>query len=295
MVTAVVAVTALLVTVTFAEVDPAGMTTETGIVAAVVLLLVNVTVAPPLGAKSERFTVTIALAEPPITVAGDIVRVDNAAGGLTFRTSDFDNPLAVAVMVAPTTAVTALVWTVMAVEVDPAGTTRDAGTIAAALFDARVTVRPPVGAALESVTVAVADAPPKTDVGVKAMPVIAGGLTVIPNALVSSPVETLTEAVVALAMDLAVSVTVPVTLPPGMTMDVGPSTMSTDSAKGSISPPAGAALSTTAVKVVDSPASNVVFVAVSELMFRGATSFSESVASAKPFATAVIVPVESVV
>jgi hypothetical protein len=61
-------VTALWVTVKVPEVEPAGIVMALGTVTAEVKLLLNITLAPPVGAGTSRVTVPVtAVAEPPLT------------------------------------------------------------------------------------------------------------------------------------------------------------------------------------------------------------------------------------
>jgi hypothetical protein len=69
MVTVVKAATALVLTVKVALVAPAATVTLDGTVAALVLLLESVTVAPPAGTASLKVTVPVE-EFPPVTVAG---------------------------------------------------------------------------------------------------------------------------------------------------------------------------------------------------------------------------------
>src|SRR6516164_11689243 len=69
MVTAVAAFTALVVIAKVAVVAPAATVTEAGTVAALVLLLVNATTAPPAGAAALSVTVPVLFA-PPVRLAG---------------------------------------------------------------------------------------------------------------------------------------------------------------------------------------------------------------------------------
>ena len=80
MVTAVAAVTVLVVTANVALVAPAATVTDAGTVAALRLLLVNATTAPPTGAAALSVTVPVLFA-PPVSVAG--FRVIEASAGLT--------------------------------------------------------------------------------------------------------------------------------------------------------------------------------------------------------------------
>ena len=84
MVTEVTFPTALVVTVNVAVVDPAKTLTLAGTCAAVVLLLVSPTVAPPVGAAP--LSVTVPVDElPPVTLVGFRVTEDNdtVAAGFT--------------------------------------------------------------------------------------------------------------------------------------------------------------------------------------------------------------------
>ena len=73
---------------------------------------------------------------------------------------------------------TAVVVMVKVAVVAPAATVTLAGTDAAALLLDNVTLRPPVGAALPSVTVPVEEVPPVTDVGFTVTDETTGGFTV---------------------------------------------------------------------------------------------------------------------
>lgn len=71
-----------VVMVKAAVVDPAGTDTLTGTCAAAVLLLLNVTVAPPVGAAALKVTVPCELL-PPTTLVGFSVNVLKLTGGVT--------------------------------------------------------------------------------------------------------------------------------------------------------------------------------------------------------------------
>jgi hypothetical protein len=81
MVTAVDAVTALVLTVNVALVAPATTVTLEGTVAAAVLLLESATCAPPAGAAPLNVTVPVEDCVPPITLVGFSVSDERVAGG----------------------------------------------------------------------------------------------------------------------------------------------------------------------------------------------------------------------
>ena len=80
MIATVPTVTVFVTTVNVAVVAPAATVTEAGTVAALVLLLVNATTAPPAGAAALSVTVPVLFA-PPVSVAG--FSVIEASAGLT--------------------------------------------------------------------------------------------------------------------------------------------------------------------------------------------------------------------
>src|SRR5438477_10998135 len=158
MVTAVAAVTALVVTAKLALVAPAATVTEAGTVAALRLLLASVTIAPPTGAALPSVTLPV-LPTAPVTAGG--LTVTPTSGGFSVRVTILDAPTDVAVMLACVTAVTAFVVTAKLALVVPPATVTEAGTVAAfRLLLVSVTTAPPAGAALVSVTVPVLPAPP---------------------------------------------------------------------------------------------------------------------------------------
>ena len=91
-VTAVGTVTALVVTANVFVVAPAATVTEAGTVAALVLLLVNATTAPPAGAAALSVTVPVLFA-PPVTAVGFTVTPFKAAGGFTVSVAVLATPL----------------------------------------------------------------------------------------------------------------------------------------------------------------------------------------------------------
>ena len=86
MVTAVGTVTPLVVTANVFVVAPAATVTEPGTVAALVLLLVSVTTAPPAGAALVSVTVPV-LPALPVTAVGLTLTPSRAAGPAGFTVS----------------------------------------------------------------------------------------------------------------------------------------------------------------------------------------------------------------
>ena len=74
------AVTACVLTVKLALVDPAGMVTVAGTLAAL-LLLESATCAPPDGAAALRVTVPVDDCAPPVTLVGFSVSEETVMGG----------------------------------------------------------------------------------------------------------------------------------------------------------------------------------------------------------------------
>lgn len=112
------------------------------------------------GAGPSRVMVPV-VEVPPVTAVGERERLLRVSGS-TVRVAVLLTDPSFAVMTADTFAVTVDVLTVNVPVVAPAATLTVAGTVASAEFDDRVTVVPPVGAAVERVTVPVVDEPPMT-------------------------------------------------------------------------------------------------------------------------------------
>jgi len=159
---------------------------------------------------------------------------------LTVSVADAEVPLAVAVTAGVAVAVTAIVDTVNAAVVLPAGMVTEAGT-ETGLLVLRATPYPPVGAGPLMVTVPVDELPPVTLVGLNVSPVGAGAFTV------SVPVaEVLLAEAVVVAVTLAATAVVPivnvaVVLPAGTVTETGTETGPLVLLRLTARPPAGAA------------------------------------------------------
>jgi len=128
---------AVVETVKVVDVAPAGIVTVAGTVAEVVVEA-SVTLSPPVGAGVAIVTVAVE-GLPPVTTAGLSDR-DDIAGGAIVSVAEPVWPLDDALIVDVVLAATAVVETVNVVEVNPAGTTTEAGVVALLLLDDRVTV-----------------------------------------------------------------------------------------------------------------------------------------------------------
>jgi hypothetical protein len=175
-VTGVGALTPRVVTVNVAVVAFAATVTVEGTWAAAALLLVRETTAPPVGARPSRVTVAVD-DDPPSSPVGFSEAVIKFAG-FTVSPAVAVPAFAVAEMVANAIDRTGLVATEKVAEEAPEGTVTLTGTVATVvlLLDSPTTV-PPAGDGLLSVTVAVDDVPPITEVGFSASDDGVGGKT----------------------------------------------------------------------------------------------------------------------
>jgi len=239
--------TARVVTVKVAVVDPAATVTEAGTVATEVVPEARFTVNPPAGAAELIVTVPVD-APAPVTVVGFKLSA-LTVGPVIAKEAVVLFPVSVAVIVAVALAPTAVVETLNVALVEPAGTVTEAGTVAAALFDASVTVVPPVGAALFNVTVAVEGLPPTTLVGLRVTLETSNGLIVKVAVLLAPPRVAVTVAVAAEPTRLVVTVNVPVVEPAATVTEAGTVAAALFDAKVIVVPPAGAALESVTVPV----------------------------------------------
>ena len=168
--------TALVVTVKVRLVVPAATVTLAGTLAAVELSE-RATTVPPGGAAALNLTVPVAEL-PPTTVLG-LSEIVLRADELARVTLSAANWVALPSVADSWTVVlsTGKVVTSKLAEVAPAGTVTVPGTLAApGRLLPRLTVAPPAGAALPSVTVPVEGVPPVTLLGLTLRPVSAGRL-----------------------------------------------------------------------------------------------------------------------
>jgi hypothetical protein len=156
------AVTAEVVTVKVALVEPAAMVILAGTVAALEFEVTTICV-PSAGAGPLSFTVPVVLA-PPTRLVG-LRAKEVRMGARTLKPKVLVDPLKEAVMVAAVFVATAKVVTLNVALVEPAKTVTSAGTVAVLEFELRATTSPPVGATPLSFTVPVVLAPPTTLAG----------------------------------------------------------------------------------------------------------------------------------
>jgi len=157
-------------------VAPAAIVAVAGTVPCATLLDWSVMTNPPVGAGLAIVSVPVDK-EPPTTDVGLNVR-PVSTGAVTVNVPEvvdpFNDPVTDTGVLAATATVVALNVAVVA----PAGTVTEVCTVTAALPDDNPTVRPPVGAALLTVTVPVEPFPPTTLAGLKETPVTVMAVTV---------------------------------------------------------------------------------------------------------------------
>jgi hypothetical protein len=157
--------TAKVLTVNLALVEPAGIVTDAGTVAAFRLELVSVTVAPPDGATPVSVTVPVTVVEDPPTTLEGVTVTPMSVDGEIVRIAVFVTTPSFAVIVTLTVVDTAFVAIVKVAEEAPAGIFTEPRRTVSVLFVERLTVTPAGGAAPVKVTVPVTVAPPPTFAG----------------------------------------------------------------------------------------------------------------------------------
>jgi hypothetical protein len=174
--------TEVVATVKVADVAPATTVTLDGTLA-VELLEARPMTAPPAGAA--LYNVTVPVAEvPPSTDVGE-TDTPLKPSGLTASVAVLVDPFSVAEIVALLEVVTEVVVIVKVAEFAEPATVTLEGTVALELPEERLTTIPAGGAALESVTVPIADVPPVTAVGDTDTPVSVGAVIVSVAVLVT--------------------------------------------------------------------------------------------------------------
>lgn len=246
------AATGVVAMLKLALVAPAATVTVAGTVAFGLLEARLITV-PPAGAAFAILTVPV---EPTPPTTGDVftVRVTEFAAVIV-STAVFDTPFAVAVTVDWVLVVTATVVTAKVALVAPAGTVTVAGTAEEALLSARATTKPPVGAALLSVTVPCDATPPTTEVGLSATAVSVGALTARFTVCAVLCAVALIAAVLFVVTPSVVTVKVPVVAPAAIVSVAGRVALASLEVRATVAPPAGAALVRVTVPVEVAPPS----------------------------------------
>lgn len=171
----VLEVTAEVVIVNWADLEPATIETKAGTVADV-LLDDRVTVIPPAGAFPVSVAVPVEVV-PPTTVLGASVRLVRV-GAWIARGAVFCDWLRDAVTVSVSSLATGLVVIAKVAVVAPIGTETVAGNWPSGPEIARLTTTGAEAGGCEIVTVPVLEFPPVSDVGLSATPVTVNGLTV---------------------------------------------------------------------------------------------------------------------
>jgi hypothetical protein len=140
--------TVVVVALNVAEVAAAATVTDVGTVR-VALVFVRVTLAPPVGAAFVSEIVQVLEAFGPRLV-GLQASEDTRTGATRLTVALAELPLYVPVMVALELLAMAVVVALKVAEVAAAATVTDVGTVRVALVFVRLTLAPPVGAALVS-------------------------------------------------------------------------------------------------------------------------------------------------
>lgn len=241
-----------VVTVNVPVVAPAETVAVAG-TAAATLSLVSAIANPPTGA-ADVIVMVPEEGVPPITAAGLRDTVDRI-GGLIVRVGVFVTAPAVAVMVVVVEAPTATVVTENVAVDDAAGTVTEAGTVAAALSDDRVTTKPPACAGAESVTVPVDEAPPVNEVGLRVTEesTSATGLIVSVAGFVTAAAEAVIVAVVMAPTNVVETLNVAVVAPWATVTLAGTVAATLSLVRFTTKPPEGAMLEMVTVPVDDVP------------------------------------------
>ncbi len=247
------------VPVNVALLAPAAMVTVAGTVTAE-LLLARLTVKPPLGAAALNATVQESVPAPVIDPLAQLNedRFVVGAGAASCRTKLFVTPLALAVNVAVCAVLTDETVPVNVALLAPAAMVTVAGTVTAELLLARLTVKPPLGAAAlnatvqESVPAPVID--PLAQLNEDRFVVGAGAASCRTKLFVTPLALAVNVAVCAVLTDETVAVNVALLAPAAMVTVAGTVTAELLLARLTVKPPLGAAaLSATVQEAVPAP------------------------------------------
>jgi len=240
---------AVVVAVKVAVVAPAATVTVAGTVTAALLEL-RVTTVPPVGAAPVIVTVPVELV-PPATLAG-LKLSALITGVVTVRTADAEVLLNAAEIVEVPLTANVVIGKVAVVL--PAATVTEAGTVAAAVLeDVRVTISPPVPAALARVTVPVEGVTPATVEGLRLTDSTVAAVTVRVFVTDVVPVVAVTTTGVVVATELVVAVNVAVEAPAGTVTDPGTVTAALPDERPTARPPEPAVPARVRVPVEDVP------------------------------------------
>jgi hypothetical protein len=178
-------VTEAAVAVKVAVVAAAATVTEAGTGRAA-LSEESATAEPPVGAALDRVTVQVETLPDTTDTGAQSSEVTVGGVGVTVRAAvavPFSDAVSVTAWLAVTVAAVAVKVAVAAA----AATVTEAGTGRAALLEESATAEPPVGAALDTVTVQVEALPETTDAGAQSSEVTVGGMGVTVRAAVAVP------------------------------------------------------------------------------------------------------------
>ncbi|MCU1336772.1 MAG: hypothetical protein JWO19_2353 [Bryobacterales bacterium] len=290
-------VTVAAVAVKVAVVAAAATVTDAGTVNAEVALLERVTAEPPAGATLESVTVQGVVEDAARVVLVHCREVKVIGGAVIVRLAVLLEPLRVAVMVGVWSEVTAAAVAVKVAVVTADATVTDVGTVTAdvALLD-RATVEPPVGAALESVTVQVVvdDAARVVLVHCSEVRVIGGAVMVRLTVLLEPLRVAVMVGVWSDVTAAAVAVKVAVVAAGATVTEAG--TVNAEVAlleSVTVEPPVGAALESVTVQVVVDDAASVVLVHCGEVRVLGCAVLVRLTVLLEPLRVAVMVGVWS--
>ena len=234
-----------------ALIDPADTVTEAGTVRAALLAL-NDTTCPPVGAALVRLTVQV-LDVPESNVEGAQASEDKTAGATRLRLAVCDPPFRVAVSRAVLSLETAATVAVKVALVAVAATVTEAGTATLELLLARLTARPPLGAARVRLIVQAEVPGAVKELGVQIRPLTcASGLMVTVVVTLPLPVAVIVTGWLAVT-EPAVALKVALVDPADTVTEAGTVRAALLALNDTTCPPVGAALVWLTVQVLNAP------------------------------------------